>query len=169
MSEDPAASTPEVSLRPVVPGDEEMLFRIYASTREEELSVLNWSAAAQDAFLRQQFTAQDRHYQQAFAGAQFSLLVVSGEAIGRLYIWREAAGLRIIDLALLPEWRGRGIGSRLLRGLLEEAAANRQRVVIHVEANNPARRLYDRLGFRAVSNNGVYRQMEWTGSTCGNS
>jgi ribosomal protein S18 acetylase RimI-like enzyme len=167
LPEDSAASIPVVSLRAIVPGDEELLFRIFASTREGEWSVLNWSAAAKDAFLRQQCAAQHRHYQEAFAGGQFSVLVAAGEAIGRLYIWREAAEMRIIDLALLPAWRGRSIGSRLLRGLLEEAAANRQRVVIHVEANNPARRLYDRLGFRAVTNNGVYWRMEWTGKICG--
>lgn len=155
-----AVMEPVISLRPIIPADEELLFRIYASTREEELKVLNWSSAEKETFLRQQFNAQHRHYQQAYPGAQFSVLAMAGEDIGRLYVWRGPAELRILDIALLPAWRGRGLGSRLLRELLDEAAASHRRVTLHVEVNSPALRLYQRLGFRPISTNGIYCLME---------
>lgn len=120
-----------------------------------------WSAAQKEAFLRQQFEAQSRHYQGAYPDGQFDIIRAGSEDIGRLYVWRQPGELRIIDIALFPNWRRRGIGGRLLRGLLEEAADANQRVSIHVEKNNPALHLYRRLGFREVSDSGVYWLMEW--------
>jgi ribosomal protein S18 acetylase RimI-like enzyme len=152
---------PPLALRPVESGDLEFLFHVYASTREEELAVVSWSPAEKEAFLRQQFNAQDRYYRTTFTDAQFSIICAESEAIGRLYVWRQPDELRIIDISLLPAWRGRGVGGRLLRELLVEAAATSRRVTIHVEKHNPALRLYERLGFRPVSDNGVYWQMEW--------
>jgi ribosomal protein S18 acetylase RimI-like enzyme len=150
-----------IALRPVEPGDLEFLFHVYASTREEELAVVSWSASERETFLRQQFTAQDRYYRATFPEAQFSIVCAESEAIGRLYVWRQPDELRIIDISLLPAWRGRGVGGQLLRELLAEAAASSRRGTIHVEKHNPALRLYERLGFRPVSDNEVYWLMEW--------
>lgn len=156
-----------VALRPVQPGDLEFLFRVYASTREEELSVVAWTIAERESFLRQQFMAQDRHYRQIFPEARFDIISVSGTDIGRLYSVRQPDELRVIDISLLPAWRGKGIGSQLLRELLTEAAAACQRVTIHVEKHNPALRLYHRLGFKPVSDAGIYWLMTWTVSASG--
>lgn len=150
-----------ISLRPVRAIDREFLLQVYASTRTDELSVVPWSPAEKEAFLRQQFEAQHRHYQAAYADGQFSIVSAGTVDIGRLYVWRGAEELRIIDIALLPAWRGRGIGSQLIRTLLDEATAAGQRVSIHVEQHNPALRLYQRLDFKPVSENGVYRLLEW--------
>ncbi len=151
-----------ISLRPVQATDLVFLFQVYAGTRAEELAVVPWAPAAKDAFLRQQFEAQHRHYQTAYGDGQFSVVCLGAEDIGRLYVWRGNDDLRIIDIALLPGWRGRGLGSQLIRTLLDEAAAARKRVSIHVEQHNPALRLYQRLGFKPVAENGVYWLMEWT-------
>ena len=151
---------PEVSLRPVQPEDEELLLRVYASTRAEELAPVPWTEAEKDAFVRMQFQAQHRYYHQHYADGEFSVVLVGGEAAGRLYLFRGAKELRIVDITLLPEFRGRGIGRTLLTGILREGDRAGLPVRIHVERNNPALRLYRELGFRAVGEVGVYDFME---------
>lgn len=84
------------------------------------------------------------------------MIVVGGESAGRLYVARWKEELRIVDIALLPDFRGRGVGTALLRRLMDEADAAGKPLSIHVEVNNPARSLYDRLGFEEVEDRGVY-------------
>lgn len=108
-----------------------------------------------------QFEAQDLHYRTHYPNARFQLIVHEGRRVGRLYLHEAGEEIRIMDIALLPEARGCGIGSLLLREILAQAAASNRVVTLHVEFNNPARRLYDRLGFRHVADEGVYLRMEW--------
>jgi ribosomal protein S18 acetylase RimI-like enzyme len=151
---------PRFTLRSARADDDALLRRVYASVREDELAAVQWSAADKDAFLRHQFDAQDAHYREHYEGATFDVIEVDGEPVGRLYVARWEDEIRIMDLALLPEHRGRGIGTQLLRGLLEEGALTGKRVSIHVEMNNPALRLYERLGFAQAAVNGVYVRLE---------
>jgi ribosomal protein S18 acetylase RimI-like enzyme len=148
-------------LRPAGPGDDETLYRIYASTREEELAVLPWTAAAKEAFLRMQFAAQHSYYHATFPDASYDLILVGDEVLGRLYVDRGEQTWLVIDLALLPEHRGKGVGTRLLTQLLADAGAAGRPVQMHVERFNPAQRLYHRLGFRQVADQGVYLLLEW--------
>jgi ribosomal protein S18 acetylase RimI-like enzyme len=76
-------------------------------------------------------------------------------------VLRAPGEIRVVDLALLPPWRGRGIGGRLLRELLAEAAAAGLPVRVHVERTNPALRLYARLGFAPAAELGPYLRLEW--------
>jgi ribosomal protein S18 acetylase RimI-like enzyme len=151
---------PEVSLRPAQPEDEEFLLRVYASTRTEELTPVPWTLAEKDAFLRMQFAAQHRYYRQHYASGEFLVIVVGGEPAGRLYLYRGAQELRIVDIALLPEFRGRGIGRALLTDIIGEGDRAGVPVRMHVERNNPALRLYRELGFREVGEVGVYYFIE---------
>jgi ribosomal protein S18 acetylase RimI-like enzyme len=111
-----------------------------------------------------QFHAQDLHYRQTNPKASFDLVEVGGVPAGRLYVERTAGDIRIIDVSLLPEHRGSGIGSALIRALQDEAAATGRAVSLHVAMGNPAARLYDRLGFRLAADLGVYRLLEWRAS-----
>ena len=147
-------------LRPTGADDRDFLLRVYASAREEELRVVDWSDEQKAAFVQQQFDAQDAYYREHYDPATFDVIEVDGEPAGRLYVARWEDEIRIIDITLLPEHRGRGIGTALLRALLEEAAEAGKRLSIHVEVNNPARRLYERLGFVPVEERGVYVLME---------
>ena len=147
-------------LRPVRDDDRAFLLALYASTREEELAPVPWDEAAKQAFLEQQFSAQDAHYRTGYPGATLDLIEVDGERAGRLYVHRGSGDIRIMDIALATPFRGRGIGTRLLEALIDEAGASGRTLSIHVEMNNPARCLYDRLGFRAVREHGVYVLME---------
>lgn len=150
-----------VTFRPIRPEDEEFLAALYASTREEELAPVPWSAEQKAAFLRMQFDAQHQHYRQHYPDARFDLVLAGGEPIGRLYVDRWPAEIRLIDIALVPAWRNRGIGGELLRELMAEAEAAGKPLTIHVERFNPALRLYERLNFRQIEDKGVYHLMEW--------
>jgi ribosomal protein S18 acetylase RimI-like enzyme len=150
-----------VSLRPATPADRDLLFRVYASTREEELASVPWPAEAKEAFLRQQFDAQDAWWRTHYAGATFEVVVVDGRDAGRLYLWEGPSEIRVVDVALLPEARGGSAGTRLLSDVQRRAAVAGKSVTIHVERMNPALRLYERLGFRLVEDKGVYLFLEW--------
>ena len=153
----------QYALRPMTDDDMTFLFQVYASTRAAEMAVAPWTDVEKEAFLRQQFDAQHTHYRGNYDGAQWDVIVEGNRPVGRLYVARRPAELRIIDIALLPECRGRGLGGKIVQDLLDEAQANGQTVRIHVECNNPARRLYDRLGFRQIDDLGVYHLLEWKG------
>jgi ribosomal protein S18 acetylase RimI-like enzyme len=150
-----------LTLRPSEAADRDLLFRIYASTREEELALTDWDEPQKIAFLTQQFTAQDAHYREHYPGAVFNLILLADEPIGRLYLHCRPGEIRIMDIALLPPHRNRGIGTTLLRTLQTEAGASSKPLTIHVEQFNPALRLYARLGFRPIAEHGVYLLMEW--------
>jgi ribosomal protein S18 acetylase RimI-like enzyme len=150
-----------ITLRPIAPDDEAFLYRVYAGTRMEELAVTGWDEAQKELFLRMQFNAQHRYYQQTFPGASFQVIAWEDQPAGRLYVDRRADEISIIDIALLPDYRGRGIGSVLLTEVMAEASAARKPVRIYVERFNRALRWYERLGFRTIGDTGVYFHMEW--------
>jgi ribosomal protein S18 acetylase RimI-like enzyme len=151
---------PEVALRPAVEDDYAFFARVYASTREEELAALPWPEEHKRAFLAQQFAAQTAHYAKHYADASFQVVLVDGERAGRLIVARREGAIRIVDIALMPDHRGRGIGTGLLRPLLAEADETRAVVSINVAPFNPALRLYERLGFVAVESDGASVRME---------
>ena len=153
-----------VTLRDVTPKDSDFLFEVYASTRQEEMALLDWQDGEKDAFLHSQFHAQHIYYRDSFAEAAYQVILADRVPCGRFYVDRRKDEIRIIDIALLPEWRNRGIGTSLLCDLLDEARRTGLPVTIHVERYNPALSLYRRLGFRAVegSENGVYLLMRWS-------
>ena len=134
---------------------------MYASTRQEELAVTGWPQAEIDAFLGQQFEAQHRYYMAHFGDADYDVILGEGkEAIGRLYLDERDDEWRIIDIALLPAWRGQGIGGQIVQDVIDAAQADGKAVRIHVERVNPAMHLYQRLGFMKVEEQGVYHLME---------
>lgn len=146
-------------LRPIGEADTDFLLRVYGSTREDELNLVAWSDEQKAAFVQHQFHAQHSHYQTYYGGASFDVIEADGEPVGRLYVARWPAEIRIVDIALLPAHRGRGIGGRLIRDLLAEGDAAGTPVSIHVEQYNPAQRLYRRLGFEPTGEHGVYLLM----------
>jgi len=119
-----------------------------------------WDDVQKDAFLRSQFDAQDAWWREHYAEASFDVILVDDEPAGRLYVHRGERDIRIVDIALLPEHRGAGIGAKLLRDLLAEADEVGKSVTIHVERMNPALRLYERLGFALAEDKGVYLFLE---------
>jgi ribosomal protein S18 acetylase RimI-like enzyme len=151
-----------VSLRPATEADYDFMRRLYASTREEEMAHFPFDEAERRAFLDQQFAAQFAHYDTHYPTCERRIIERNGTPIGRLWIdeWRDQ--IRLVDIALMPDSRGLGIGSMLLRQVMDRGAVAGKPVTIHVEGFNPALRLYQRLGFEQVDTNGVYFLMRWT-------
>ena len=150
---------PGIELRPTEPADREFLLAVYHSTRADELALLPWTDADKVAFVTSQFEAQDANYRQVNPDAQFLVVLADGDRIGRLYLNEMDDELRVIDIALLPEHRGLGIGTALVTWIIANADRERQSVTLHVEPWNPAKRLYERLGFASEGPRGIYEFM----------
>jgi ribosomal protein S18 acetylase RimI-like enzyme len=155
-----------VALRPMTDADESFALSVYASTREEELAPVPWSDDQKAAFVAMQFEAQSAHYAQHYDGMTSDVVFVDGRPAGRLLVARWRGEIRIVDIALLPAFRGRGAGGELLAELMDEATEMGKRLSIHVERENRARGLYERLGFRPVGEHGVHLRMEWNPPRC---
>jgi GNAT superfamily N-acetyltransferase len=153
-----------VTLRPVQEADRPFLEAVYASVRASEFEPLDWTAEQKMAFLRQQFDALDRGYRSQFRDATLDIILVDGQPAGRLYVDRWPDEIRLVDLSLLPEGRGRGVGTILLERLQLEAAASNRSLSLHVERFNPAQQLYLRLGFELVEAGQIYLLMRWSPS-----
>jgi ribosomal protein S18 acetylase RimI-like enzyme len=151
-----------ITLRPATEHDEGFLRAVYASTREFELAQTDWSDEQKAYFCLQQAQAQSAHYRQHYPTAQYFVIERGDQSAGRLYVDHWEKEIRIMDIALLPEFRGLGIGAQLLRQLQSEAQQSSKILSIHVETFNPARRLYERLGFQVAEDKGVYVLMSWT-------
>lgn len=151
---------PAVTLRPARASDVEFLRSLFASTRVDELALLH--PAQREPFLELQWRARQAEYRARYPEAEDRIVVVDGVDAGRLLVARGQSGLALVDVALLPRFRGRGIGSLLLRRLLAEAASAGIVVRLHVALSNPALSLYRRLGFRPVSESGPYLLMSWS-------
>ena len=155
------AAAAGLSFRRFTEADLPFLAQVYASTRTEELAVTPWTDAQKNEFLNQQFWAQHTDYQKTYPEADWLVAMRGGEDIGRLYLDRWPSEHSIIDIAFLPQHRGKGLGEALLRDLMDEAAASSKALMIYVEKFNPAMRLYKRLGFNTEEDKGVYDLMRW--------
>ena len=157
----PTAEALGIDFRPCLEEDLPFLSDLYASTRAEEVAVTGWPEETQRQFLAHQFGAQHHHYQLHYPDAERLVVERGGAPIGRIYIAERDNMLHLIDIALLPERRGAGVGTAIMTDLLRQAEALGLGIVIHVERFNPARRLYDRLGFEFAEDTGVYDRLEW--------
>lgn len=153
--------TTPVTLIPVTPEDEAFLYEVYASTRAEELAQVPWNEAQREAFLKSQFSAQQLHYRTYYPDSTHDIIHLDSQPIGRLYVARSAEGISILDITILPEHRNKGVGTPLVKRLMDEAAETGKRLTIYVESFNPSRRLFERLGFSKIEDDGVNYLMEW--------
>ena len=151
-----------VSFRVIQDTDGPFLRRVYAASRDWEFRHSVWSETERTDFLTRQFNLQDLHYKRSYPKGVFRIIVLDGLDIGRLYVDRQDDCLRILELGLLAEYRGRGIGTDILRSLLNEAHGGKVPARLHVEQQSPALRLYLRHGFRPIGRHGYHLEMEWT-------
>jgi ribosomal protein S18 acetylase RimI-like enzyme len=156
-----SARSTMISLRPITPEDDTFLARVYASSRADELAVTGWNEQLKADFCRRQFDAQSAYYAANYPEASFQIIERDGWPVGRLYVAHWEKEIRIVDITLLPEARGAGIGTKLLHDLQEDARSAGKSLTIHVERFNRALQLYHRLGFKQIEDKGVYLLMEW--------
>jgi GNAT superfamily N-acetyltransferase len=161
MPEDTTERTLPVALRAVTADDEAFLLNIYSIVRADELAQVPWTDAQREAFIKMQFDAQQDHYRAHNPDATHDLILLDAQPIGRLYVARRAKEIRILDITILPEHRDRGIGTSLIKGLMEEAGIAGKPLTIYVESFNPSHKLFDRLGFSMMEEDGILHLLEW--------
>ena len=152
----------DIRLRPCTPDDQSFLFQLYADTRRQEVSAFGWDPAQQDAFLRMQFNAQQRSYEMAYPNAEHEIILGDDQPVGRMLVLHGADAKVLVDIALLASHRGQGTGGKLLQELIARSDRERVPVRLQVHRGNPARRLYERLGFIQTGEDAMYFQMERT-------
>lgn len=156
------ASGGTVTLRPVTPEDDEFLLSVYAGTRAQELAQVPWTDEQKAEFVRWQFNLQRNEYEAKYPQAQYEVILLDDQPAGRIWIHRNDEQIHLLDIALLDEFQNRGVGTVLLRRLINEAASAKK-LLRHMVfmLNTDAKRFYERLGFVVVEELGAYLQMEW--------
>ena len=151
-----------VSLRPVTDADREFLVAVYGGTRAAELAQVDWDQGQKEAFVRWQFERQDEEYRQRYPDARYSVILADGVPAGRIWIGVDDKQIRLLDIAIVPQFQNRGVGTYLLRQLMDEATET-NKVLRHMVfvLNDNAHRFYERLGFVVIEDLGGYKHMEW--------
>lgn len=149
-----------IQLRPVEEKDNLFIETVYRSAREDELKLTNWSEEQKYAFIMMQSMAQLADYKKKFPDASFCIITFNKQDAGRFYTWEDTDEIRLIDISLLPTFRGRGIGNYLLNELIKRANFTQKKISLHVDPGNPALHLYLRMGFIHIKNNGRHLYME---------
>jgi len=149
-----------IALRPVGPEDDDFLLAVYASTRAEEMALVPWTEQQREVFIRSQFSAQLDHYSKKYPAANHDVIVSNGRRVGRLYVARLDQEIRIVDITVLPAERNCGIGSYLIKQLLDEARRGEKVTRIYVEEFNPSLSLFQRLGFSLKEQHGIHLLLE---------
>ena len=151
-----------VQLRPVLESDNVFLLSVYGSTREEELNQVEWAEGQKEMFLRWQLDLQRREYEARFPDAAYDIILIDEQPAGRIWVGADDEQVRLLDIALLPQFQNRGVGTELVRRLIKESAKQGKalRHMVFV-LNNNAERFYERLGFKPIEDFGAYKHMEW--------
>lgn len=151
----------ECVLREMVEKDKSFLFELYVSTRRQEVESWGWTSEQMDVFLKLQWQTQQFSYSQQFPGANHSIILYENECAGRCIIENTSEYVHLIDISLLPGYQGKGIGTFIIEKLQQQAIQENKAVILQVLHSNPARLLYERLGFQMVEANGLYNRMQW--------
>lgn len=156
--------TKDISIRPITDDDQAFLRTVYGSIRQFEQELAGWNDDEWNSFMDMQFSAQHKYYEEHYSDCDFSIILYKQKSVGRLYVQKMKEEIRVVDIAILPEYRNKGLGTFLLKSILEEAQKSDKYVRLHIEGYNPAIRLYKRLGFYGVEDRGVYLFYEWKSS-----
>jgi GNAT superfamily N-acetyltransferase len=157
-------ASPSVSLRPVTPQDRELLLRLYASTRQRELALVPWDAGQKALFLQHQFASQDQHYRAYFPDADYSIVLHNEEDAGRLLVTRDQSCIHVLEFTILPEHRGAGVGTEIVRRLQEEARGKALPITTYLDSFSDSQAWLEKRGFTRMGDEGIHYKMQWTPS-----
>jgi GNAT superfamily N-acetyltransferase len=150
-----------LTFRDATPSDRAFLVALYTSTRAEEFAQLGWPPEMERAFMQLQFEAQRGDYERRYPESRCRIVELHRCPVGRLWTARDGASLVVLDISIVADLRGQGIGTECLRGVQRQAVAAELAVDLQVVVGNPAQHLYERLGFRSVGESGVRQAMTW--------
>jgi ribosomal protein S18 acetylase RimI-like enzyme len=161
VAEESSSEKRSVTLRDASPEDEAFMYAVYLSTRSEEMAAWGWTQAQQEMFARMQFNVRRQAYRMQFPASEEKVILFGGERAGSLIVESTSGGIRLVDIAVLSEFRNAGIGRAIIEGLFAEADAENKIVRLQVRReNDAARRLYERLGFSITDESELDFSME---------
>lgn len=150
-----------IELRTVdLPEEEGFLQNLYGTTRDDIIH-LPFDEAGKQAFILQQYAARKKHYDEYYAGAEDYIILYDGKQAGRYMIEFNPHDIRLVDIAVLPEYRDHGIGGAIIEETKKIAAETGRPFTLHAIQDSPALRLYERLGFKVIDETGIYNKLEW--------
>ena len=144
--------------------DQQFVSKVYRRTREKELPFAYLPEEQKSGLLLMQLEAQLADYERNYIGAKRQIILYNEERVGYIYTWDSKREIRILDISLLPEFQGNGIGGTILNDILKTGKQQHKKVSLHVALGNPAKRLYERLGFVKISDNFTHEYMEYKAS-----
>jgi len=150
-----------VELKPITKDDEPFLYEVYVSTRRKEIDSWGWSVEQIQHFLEMQWCAQQTSYRQQFPDASHCIILSDDKYVGRLLTENLPEHHHLIDISILPSFQGNGLGTYLITQLQQKAKEENKPVILQVFQTNPARDLYERLGFQVMSADEIYLKMRW--------
>ncbi len=150
-----------IQLKPATFEDEDFLYHVYRTTREQEMAMVPWTEEQREAFLRMQFSAQQNDYSKRFPDAKQTIIVVDEVSIGRLHVVETEDKFKILDITVLPDHRAKGVGSSILNDIQAHAQRSGTHVSIYVETFNPSLSFFEKRGFERIENAGIYWLLEW--------
>jgi len=150
-----------VELKPITKDDEPFLYEVYVSTRRKEIDSWGWSVEQIQHFLEMQWCAQQTSYRQQFPDASHCIILSDDKYVGRLLTENLPEHHHLIDISILPSFQGKGVGTFLITQLQQKAKEENKLVILQVFQTNPARELYERLGFQVMSADEIYLKMRW--------
>jgi ribosomal protein S18 acetylase RimI-like enzyme len=149
-----------LTLRAATDVDKEFLVGLFASTRAEELQALAWNPMQAEMFIDIQYNAQQQSYRLAYPSAENNIILRDGRPIGRILVDRSEDAIHLVDIAILPEYRNQGVGTKFIGSLIDEATKQGRPVILSVFHSNPAIHLYERMGFEKVEEESLYWKMK---------
>ena len=137
-----------------------LAYRLFAQDKLAQFAAIGLPQAHAEMLVQMQWRGRNLTYATQYPGAEDCVISLEeGTPVGRYLLQKIQDSWRIVDLAILPKWRGQGIGTRLLEQLARQASAEGLALTLRVEKNNPALRLYTRLGFAIVGNDELSYEM----------
>jgi ribosomal protein S18 acetylase RimI-like enzyme len=153
--------TDEIFLRPVRNDEEDFWREVFCDSVSDHFSSLEMTENDLDNLLEMQFQAQNLDYRTNYPNASNDVILFNETKAGRVIHSTEHGDLHLIDLAVLSEFRNLGIGTKILKWLFGKSLRTRLPIRFYVEKMNPAFRLYEKLGFKVVTDVTSHFQMEW--------
>jgi len=150
-----------VTLRPESPEDEPFIRRLIYATIAGELGASQWPEPMRSHLLAVQYTARRQLHRANFPEAASYVVDAGGADAGWAVVTTMPHAVQLVEIMILPELRGRGIGTAVIRHVLATAAAAGKPVRLNVNVtNHSAVGLYQRLGFRRIEGDEVQHVME---------
>jgi len=142
--------------------DTPFLSALFFERNAPRFASLGWDDLQLRSILQMQYRARAKGYAEQFADLKdFVILDSKQQPIGELLLHEAAGEIRIVDVCISSSKQGRGVATRLLRELQQEAIVKEATITLRVDHENPARRLYQRLGFQKITGDALQIEMQW--------